>query len=84
LVAVNGEEEHVRPSNSFIDDTTCGVTNDNMIMEAAPAEVKELTQSEEDLVEKIQTIIQIFLHLLQVNGGDLAPEKCVWFLICQR
>jgi hypothetical protein len=32
----------------------------------------------------MQTIIKFFLDLLQVTGGDLAPEKCVWFLICHR
>jgi hypothetical protein len=32
----------------------------------------------------MQMIIQFFLDLLQVTGGDLAPEKCVWFLICHR
>jgi hypothetical protein len=80
LVAVYGEEEHVRPGDSFVDDTTCGVTNDDTTMEAIPVEVKELMQSEDDLVEKMQTIIKFFLDLLQV----LAPEKCVWFLICHR
>jgi hypothetical protein len=32
----------------------------------------------------MQTIIQLFHDLIQVNVGDLAPEKCVWFLICHR
>jgi hypothetical protein len=34
----------------------------------------------------MQTIIQFFLDLLYyVTVGDyLAPEKCVWFLICHR
>jgi hypothetical protein len=29
----------------------------------------------------MEEIIQFFLDLLQVTGGDLAPEKCVWYLI---
>jgi hypothetical protein len=29
-------------------------------------------------------IVKFFLDLLQVTVGDLAPEKCVWFLICHR
>jgi hypothetical protein len=27
---------------------------------------------------------QFFLDLLQVTGGDLTPEKCVWYLISHR
>jgi hypothetical protein len=82
LVAVDREEEHVCPGDSFIDDTTTGVANDDMTMEPVPAEVKELTQSEEDLIGQMQIIIHFFLNLLRVIGSDLAPEKCVWFLIC--
>jgi hypothetical protein len=29
----------------------------------------------------MEEIIQLFLDLLQVTGGDLAPDKCVWYLI---
>jgi hypothetical protein len=29
----------------------------------------------------MEAIIQFFLDLLQVTGGDLAPEKCAWYLI---
>jgi hypothetical protein len=29
----------------------------------------------------MEEIMQYFLDLLQVIGGDLAPEKCAWFLI---
>jgi hypothetical protein len=84
LVVVDGEEEHVRPRDSFVDVTTTDVTNDDTTMEPVPAEVKELTQSEEDLIGKMHIIIQFVLDLLQVTGGDLAPEKSVWFFICHR
>jgi hypothetical protein len=30
LVAIDGVEEHVRPGDSFVDDTTCGVTDDDI------------------------------------------------------
>jgi hypothetical protein len=43
-----------------------------------------LTSSEETLIAKMEEIIQFFLYLLQVTGGDLAPEKCVWYLISHR
>jgi hypothetical protein len=84
LVAVNGEKDHVRPDDSFLDDTLTGVTNDDTAMEPVPVEFKELMQIEEDLIGKMQIIIQFFLDLLQVTSGDLVPEKCVWFLICHR
>jgi hypothetical protein len=63
---------------------TTGVKNDYTTIEPVDIEVTELTLSEEELIGKMQMIIQFFLDLLQVTGGDLAPEKCVWFLICHR
>jgi hypothetical protein len=77
-------EEHVRPGDAFVDDTTTGLTNDDTTTEPVDAEVTALTVSEEELIGNMQTIIQFFLDLIQVTGGDLAPEKCVWFLICHR
>jgi hypothetical protein len=53
-------------------------------MDPVDVEVTELTLSEEELIGKMQIIIQSFLDLLQVTGGDLPPEKCVWFMICHR
>jgi hypothetical protein len=84
LISVDGVEEHVFPGDAFVDDTTTGVTNDDTTIEPVDAEVTALTLSEEELIGKMQTLIQFFLDLLQVTGGDLAPEKCVWFLICHR
>jgi hypothetical protein len=39
---------------------------------------KELTSEEEAMVKRMEYIIQFFLDLLKVTGGDLAPEKCDW------
>jgi hypothetical protein len=75
LVAVDGVEEHIRPGDSFVEDTTCGVTDYNVDMEPVPASVTNLTNGEEALVGQMEEIIQFFLDLLQVTGGDLAPEK---------
>jgi hypothetical protein len=61
-----------------------GVTNDDTTMDPVPVPVSDLSQSQEDLIGQMKTIIQLFLDLIQVTGGDLAPEKCVWFLICHR
>jgi hypothetical protein len=84
LVAIDGEEEHIRPGDSFVDDTTTGSTNDDPKLEPIPHDISELTTSEAILIAKIEEIIQFFLDLLQVTGGYLAPEKCVWYLICHR
>jgi hypothetical protein len=81
FIAVDGVEEHVRPGDAFVDDTTTGVTNDDTTIEPLDVEVTALTLSEEELIGKMQMIIQFFLDLLQVTGGNIAPEKCVWFLI---
>jgi hypothetical protein len=84
LVAIDGEEEHIRPGDSFVDDTTTGSTNDDPELEPVSHNISELTLSEETLIAKMEEIIQFFLDLLQVTGGDLAPEKCVWYLINHR
>jgi hypothetical protein len=84
LIAIDGVEEHVRPGDAFVDDTTTAVTNYDTKIDPVDAEVTSLTLSKEELTGKMQTIIQFFLDLLQEIGGDLAPEKCVWFLICHR
>jgi hypothetical protein len=77
LVAVDGVEEHIRPGDSFVDDTTCGVTYDNVDMEPVPASVTNLTDSEEALVGRMEEIIQFFLDLLQVTGGAGPRKMCM-------
>jgi hypothetical protein len=67
-----------------MDDTTMGATADDCNADPADNDVKELTDEEEKLVGRIEDIIQFFLDLLQVTGGDLAPEKCVLYLISHR
>jgi hypothetical protein len=73
LVVIYGVEEHIRPGNSFVDDTTTGSTNDDSGLEPVSTDQAELTTSEESLVAKMEEIIHFFLDLLQVTGGDLAP-----------
>jgi hypothetical protein len=64
-----------------MDDTTTGTTDDDVTKDPVPIDEKELTRDEEAMVKRIEDIIQFFLDLLQVTGGDLAPEKCFWYLI---
>jgi hypothetical protein len=84
LVAIDGEEDHTRPGDSFVDDTTAGSTTDDPELEPVSHDISELTSSEETLIAKMEEIVHFFLDLLQVTGGDLAPEKCVWYLISHR
>jgi hypothetical protein len=84
LVAIDGEEEHIRPGDSFVDDTTTRTTNDDSELEPVSHVISDLTSSQEIIIAKMEEIIQFFLDLLQVTGGDLAPEKCAWYLISHR
>jgi hypothetical protein len=60
LVSADGKVEHKRPGDSFVDDTTTGTTNDNTTMEPVPVEEEALTWSEEELIAKMQDIIEFF------------------------
>jgi hypothetical protein len=75
LFAIDRVEEHIRPGESFVDDMTCGVTDDDITAEPVSSEVQELVEREEELIKHMEYIMQYFLDLLQVTGGDLAPEK---------
>jgi hypothetical protein len=61
-----------------------GKTDDDVTKDPVPIEEKELTSDEEEMVKRMEDIIPFFLDLLQVRVGDLAPEKCVWYLIPHR
>jgi hypothetical protein len=84
LVSVDGTTTDTRPGDSFVDDTTTGATDDNHNLEPIPSSVRGLTQEEDSLVARMEDIIEFFLDLLQVTGGDLGPEKCAWYLIDHR
>jgi hypothetical protein len=84
LVSVDKSTIGTRPGDSFVDDTTTGTTDDDVTKDPVPIDDKELTSDEEAMVKRMEDIIQFFLDLLQVTGGDLAPEKYVWYLIAHR
>jgi hypothetical protein len=84
LVAIDGVEEHIRPGDSFVDDTTTGNTNDDPGLEPVSTDQAELTTSKETHIAKMEELIHFFLDLLQKTGGDLATDKCVWYLISHR
>jgi hypothetical protein len=78
LVSVDKSTISTRPGDAFVDDTT---TDDDVTKDPVPIDEKELTSDEEAMVKRMEEIIHFFLDLLQITGGDLAPEKCVWYLI---
>jgi hypothetical protein len=72
---------HTRTGDSFVDDTTTGATNDDVLSLPVGAWEQGLSEEEEKLVAKVETIIEFFLDCLHVTGGDLAPSKCAWYRI---
>jgi hypothetical protein len=54
LVAIYGVEEHIRPGDSFVDDTATGTTNDDPELEPISTDQAELTTSEEALIAKME------------------------------
>jgi hypothetical protein len=84
LVSVDNSKTNTRQGGSFVNDTTTRVTSDDTAREPVPLDEKDLTTDEVELIEQMQVAIQFFLDLLQVTGGGLAPEKCVWYLIAHR
>jgi hypothetical protein len=75
LVAIDGVEEHARPGYSFVDDTTCRVTDDDITSDPVSSAALELEEVEEELIEKMEYIMQYFLDLLQVTGGRSRARK---------
>jgi hypothetical protein len=63
-VEIDGEEEHIRSGDSFVDDTTTGTTNDDSELEPLSHVISDLTSSEEMLIAKMEEIIHFFLDLL--------------------
>jgi hypothetical protein len=78
--SVDDRTTDTRPGDSFVDDTTTCATDDNHNLDPIPSTVRGLTQEEDSLVARMEVIIQFFLDVLQVMGGDLAPKKCAWYL----
>jgi hypothetical protein len=64
LVSVYKIKTSTGPRESFVDDPTKGVKSNDTNREPVPIEETELTADEEDLVEKMQVVIQLFLDLL--------------------
>jgi hypothetical protein len=84
LVSVDGRTTDTHPGESFVDDTTTGSTDDNHNLDPISSTVREIKEEEDSLVARMEEIIQFFLDVLQVTGGNLVPKKCAWYLIGHR
>jgi hypothetical protein len=69
LVSVDNSKTSTSPEDLFIDDTTTGVTSDDITSEPVSLDEKDLSVDETELIEQMQVAIQFFLDLLQVTGG---------------
>jgi hypothetical protein len=52
--------------------TTCPI-DDDQHLKPISSPVSDLTLERESLILRMKEIIQFFLDLLQVSGGDIAP-----------
>jgi hypothetical protein len=66
-----------------IDDTGLVVSSQSST-EITPTRTKRFTKDEDLLFARMQKIIQFFLELLQVSGGDLNISKCACFTVFHR
>jgi hypothetical protein len=72
---VDNSKTNTRPGDSFVNDTTTGVISDDTARGPVSIDLTDLTADVAELINQMQVVIQFFLDLLQVTGGDLAPEK---------
>jgi hypothetical protein len=63
------ELTHARLSEAFVDDTYLEYTSSSQSL------------SFESMVEKLQTIAQMWEHLLFLSGGKLNLLKCSWYIL---
>jgi hypothetical protein len=75
LVSVDNITTHTRPGESFVEYTTTGVTSNDTARDPVSIDVTDLTADEAELINQMQVVVQFFLDLLQVTGGDLDPDK---------
>jgi hypothetical protein len=55
-----------------VDNTRTGTTDDDVTKDPVPIDEKELTSDKEAMVKRMEDIIQFFLDLLHVTGGDVS------------
>jgi hypothetical protein len=74
---------HKRIREGLIDDTGL-VVYTQASTEITPTRVKRFTTDEDILFDRVSNMIQFFLELLQIAGGDLHISKCACFTVFRR
>jgi hypothetical protein len=77
LVSVDNSKKNMRPGDSFVNDTTTGLTSDDTAREPVSLEEMDLTTDEVEMIDQMQVGIQLFIDLLQATGGIL-PQRSVY------
>jgi hypothetical protein len=83
LVSVSGMRQHKRIGECLIDDTGL-VASAQSSTETTPSHHKQFSPDISALFIKMQKILQFFLELLQVAGGDLNIAKYACFTVFHR
>jgi hypothetical protein len=83
LLSVSGVIQHKQVGEGLIDDTGFFESAQSST-EIISSRNKQLSPDESALFLKIQKILQFFLELLQVAGGNLNITKCACFIVFHR
>jgi hypothetical protein len=83
MFSVSNKIIHKRIGEDLIDDTGLVVSSQSST-EITSTRVKRFTPDENILFSRMKKMIQFFLELLQVAGGDLNISKCACFTVFQR
>jgi hypothetical protein len=83
LVSVSGTIQHKRVGEGLIDDTGLAYSAQSST-EISSTTLKDFSPDESILFDKMQKMLQFFLGLLQVSGGDLNIYKCACFTVFYR
>jgi hypothetical protein len=83
LVSVSGIILHKHVGEGLIDDTGLAASAQSST-ETTSSRNKQFSSDESTLFLKIQKILQFFLELLQVSGGDLNITTCACFTVFHR
>jgi hypothetical protein len=80
FLSVSGLIQHERISEGFINDTRVGATHPHTTA-ITPTSQKDLTREEFELHTKANAILQFFINLLRVIGGNMHTGKNASFLL---
>jgi hypothetical protein len=83
LVSVSGTIQHKRAGEGLIEDTGLAYSAQSST-EISSTTIKDFSPDESILFEKMQNMLQFFLELLQVEGGDINISKCACFKVFGR